>query len=94
MIEDSKLVKRAEAYVRGHKPADVHPDVASRMATFRRAQDTGASPLAVQAQARSLLHLVDALQGADVEEVEEVTRPRPTAKKTAKRPAKKTSSRS
>lgn len=94
MIEDSKLVARAEKFARDHKSDDVHPDVASRVATFTRAQESGASDLAVQAHARSLLSLVDALASAAVEEVEQVERPRATAKTAAKKAtAKKTTSR-
>jgi hypothetical protein len=92
MIESKKLITRAEKYVGGHKPADVHPDVASRMVAFERAKDRGATPLQVQAHARSLMQLVDAIAGAEVEEVETVTRPRATAKKApAKRAAAKKS---
>lgn len=87
MIPDSKLVKDAAAYVRGHKPADVHPDVASRMASFTRAQDIGSTDLAVQAHAKSLMDLVGAL--GDDAEVEQVTRPRQTARNVAKKAAAK-----
>jgi hypothetical protein len=38
VIVNSKLVKDAEKYVGGHDPAGVHPDVASRMASFTRVQ--------------------------------------------------------
>lgn len=90
MITDKKLVARAEEFARDHKPEDVHPDVAARIATFKRAQDGGASDLAVQAHARSLLNLADSIAAADVdEETEQVTRRTP-AKKAA---AKKTSAR-
>lgn len=93
MITDKKLVARAEKFARDHKPEDVHPDVASRIATFQRAQENGSSDLAVQAHARSLLNLSDSLAAADVDEVEEITRPRPAKKAAAKKAtAKKTSS--
>jgi hypothetical protein len=93
MIPNSKLVARAEKFARDHKPDELHPDVASRVASFTRAQEQGASDQAVHAHARSLLNLVDALAGADVDEVEQVTRRKPAKKATAKRTAKRTSSR-
>ena len=84
MIPNRKLVKDAEAYVRGTKPSDVHPDVASRMATFTRSQERGDSDAAVQAHAKALLDLVQLVGEPD--DTEKVTRPRATAKKA---PAKK-----
>lgn len=93
MITDTKLVARADKFVRDHKADDLHPDVASRVATFMRAKDTGASDQAVQAHARSLMNLADALAGADVEDVEQIERPRPAKKSAAKSTAKRTSSR-
>lgn len=93
MIADKKLVARAEKFARDHKPEDVHPDVAARVATFKRAQETGASDLAVQAHARSLLNLADSLAAADVEEVEQIER-RPARKAAAKKAAAKKSARS
>jgi hypothetical protein len=94
MITDTKLVARAEKFARDHRPDEVHPDVAARVAAFTRAKDTGASDQAVQAHARSLMNLVGALAGADVEDVEQIERRRPAAKKSAaKRTAKRTSSR-
>ena len=90
MIADKKLVARAEKFARDHRSDDaLHPDVASRVASFTRAQDTGASDQAVQAHARSLLNLVDAMAAADVEEVEQVTRRAPAKKAAAARTAKK-----
>jgi hypothetical protein len=94
MITDSKLVARAERFVRSHKPDDLHPDVAARVAGFTRAKDIGASDQAVQAHARSLMNLADAIAGADVEDVEQIERRQPAAKKSAaKRTAQRTSSR-
>ena len=95
MIPDTKLVARAKKYVGGHKSAGVHPDVAARVASFQRAQDDETtSDLALQGHARALMNLVDAIQGAEFEDVEEIERRTPAKKTTAKRTAKKTSSRS
>jgi hypothetical protein len=93
MITDTKLVARADRFVRTHKADEVHPDVAARVAGFTRAKDSGASDQAVQAHARSLMNLADAIAGADVEDVEQIERPRPAKKSAAKRTAKRTSSR-
>jgi hypothetical protein len=93
MIPNSKLVARAEKFARDHKSDDLHPDVAARVASFTRAQESGANDQAVYAHARSLLNLADALAAADVDEVEQVTRRAPAKKTAAKRTAKRTSSR-
>lgn len=85
MIPDKKLVARAEKFARDHKLDDLHPDVASRVATFTRAQERGASDQAVQAHARSLMNLVGAIAAADVEPVEQVTRRAPAKRAAAKK---------
>lgn len=61
MITDKKLVARAEAILTQHKPADVHPDVATLMRSYERVKDTGGTDLALQVHARALVNLAASL---------------------------------
>lgn len=81
-------VKDAKAYVDGHKPGDVHPDVAAAMHRFTTAQESG-SEVAVHAHARALVDMV-ALVGDDyvAPEPAPVKRAAP-----ARKPAKKSTAR-
>src|SRR5690349_3233550 len=82
------LVKDAAAYVKGHKPDDVHPDVAARMAGFTRAQDKRPGGAAELAEARALLDAVRTLGDGNVPPTaddSEVRRPRPAKRAAAKK---------
>lgn len=82
----SDPVKDAEKYVKGNKPADVHPDVAARMVGFERAQKMGRSAATVLAEARALLDAVKVL-GDDNVPTTAIEAAAPVARKRA--PAKK-----
>lgn len=73
-------VKAAKAYVAGHKPGDVHPDVAAAMHRFETAQGDTAEA----AHAKALVDMVE-LVGDDYAAPEPAEKPAPARRKPAKK---------
>lgn len=78
-------VKAAKAYVAGHKPGDVHPDVAAAMHRFETAQGDTAEA----AHAKALVDMVE-LVGDDYAAPEPAAKPAP---RRTRRAAKKSTAR-